>query len=224
LSFNIQIPTNIIRNKEINAMEFVLLAKIIQAYYLSGKEDEFELHHKNLIYFMSIGDNNTFKKAYNNLHKQGYLLNKIDQLPRKGGVSVQVNPAIIPELTKGIAFTQLSKDVLDKVVIDEIGYIGIRLIYYYQSHINKKGRDYCFASEETIAADLGITKKTVITYNKQLKKIKMVKIESHVLKDDGSYTTKGNSEVLTFQKYNNHYFVKEDMIKQFAAKKQGLII
>lgn len=225
MTFKIQLQTDIIRNKEINAVEFVLLAKIIQAYYLSGKKNEFELNHKNLIFLLSIGDNNTFKKSYNNLFKQGYLLNEIDKLPRKGGICVKINNSIIPELNKDVTFTQLTKDVLDKSVIDAVGYTGIRLIYYYQSYINHKqaNKSHCFAAEETIASHLGITKKTVITYNKKLKQSKMVKIVTHDLKETGMYIQKGNDEMLIFNKYNNHYFVNENKIEEFVVKNRGLL-
>lgn len=205
-------------------MEFVLLAKIIQAYQ-KIKMDEFELHHKNLIFLLNIGDNNTFKKSYNHLFEQGYLLHKLDKLPRKGGISVKINTDIIPELNKDCMFTQVTSKVLDKCVIDEIGYIGIRLIYYYQSYTNKKdGKLHCYASEETIADHLGISKRTVINYNNKFKKNKLVKIDAHDLKETGEYETKGNSEVLVFNKYNNHYFVKEDKIEEFVAKKSGYLI
>lgn len=223
MSFQIQIPTEIVRNKDINATEFVLLAKLIQAYYLSGKKEEFELHHKNLIFLMSIGDNNTFKKAYNSLVQQGYVLDKLNTLPRKSGILVRLNPNIIPELNKGTNFTQLTSKLLDKVVIDAIGYVGIRMIYYFQSHINKKGKkDYCYASEETIAEHLGITKRTVITYNQKLKKVRLVKIVCHELGED-DYIRKGEKDVLTFKKYNNHYYVREDKIGDFVTAKQGLL-
>jgi hypothetical protein len=211
LSFQIQIPTEIVRNKNINAMEFVLLAKLIQTYYISGKKEEFELHHKNLIFYMAIGDNNTFKKAYNSLVDKGYILDTIDTLPRKGGITVRLNMSVIPELNKGIAFTQLDSNILSKSVIEEIGHLGVRLIYYYQSYINKKdGKHYCFVSEEKIADHLGITKKTVITYNKKLKKSKLVKIVQHELKDNGEYI----GERLEFKKYNNHYYVREDKLNE----------
>lgn len=206
-------------------MEFVLLAKLIQAYYISGKQDEFELHHKNLIFLLNIGDNNTFKKSYNNLVKQGYLMNVIEKLPRKGGISVRVNLDIIPEINRNLPFTQLTKDILDKSMIDAIGYIGVRMIYYFQSYINHKqiNKNHCYASEETIATHLGITKRTVIEYNKKLKKTKIVKIVGHELKDTGEYVRKGDNELLVFNKYNNHYFVKEDKIIEFVSKKQGLL-
>ncbi|TCJ00967.1 hypothetical protein [Cytobacillus praedii] len=225
MTFKIQIPTDIIRNDEINAMEFVLLAKLIQAYYLSSKQEEFELHHKNLIFLLNIGDNNTFKKSYNKLVKQGYIVTPIDKLPRKGGINVKLNMNIIPELNKKLPFAQLNSSVLDKSVIDAIGYIGIRLIYYYQSYINRKdiAKNHCYASEETIAAHLGITKRTVIEYNKKLKKNKMVKITGHELMETGEYKRKKDKEVIVFNKYNNHYFVKEDRIIDFASKKQGLL-
>lgn len=225
MTFNIQVPTEIVRNKNITALEFVLLAKIIQAYYLSGKKDEFELLHKNLIFLLNIGDNNTFKKAYNNLVQQGYLIDEIDKLPRKGGIKVKVNLDIIPELNKNTTFTQVIKDILDKSVIDVVGYIGIRLIYYYQSYINNKvlNKGHCYASEDTITDHLGISRKTVIEYNKKLKQYKFVKIECHDLNDTGAYIRKGESEMLVFTKYNNHYFVQEDKIKKYVSKRCGLL-
>jgi hypothetical protein len=224
VSFKIQMRTDIVRNKNINALEFVLLAKLIQAYYLSGKKDEFELQHKNLIFLLNIGDNNTFKKAYNHLFDQGHILNKIISLPRKNGLPVKINPEIIPELNKD-TFTQVTKDVLDKCVIDEIGYVGVRLIYYYQSYINKKEKkDHCYASEDTIADHLGISRRSVINYNNKFKENKLVKIVAHELKETGEYVTKGNELVSVFNKYNNHYFVNEGKIEKFVARNSGYLI
>lgn len=225
MAFNIQIPTSIVRNNEITAQEFVLLGKLIQAYQLSGRKSEYEISHKNLMFLLNIGDNNTFKKAYNNLAKQGYLLDALDKLPRKNGIKVKVNPDIIPKKSGKEPFVQLTSELLNKSVIVEIGYIGIRLIYYFESYINRKVlyKDRCFASEETIAAHLGITKRTVITYNKKIKKVKFVKIEAHKLEDTGEFVKKGESEVQLFNKYNNHYYVNREKISEFVSKENGLI-
>jgi hypothetical protein len=225
LSFNIQIPTDIVRNNKITAQEFVLLGKLIQAYHLSGRKEEYEVSHKNLMFLLNIGDNNTFKKSYNNLVKHGYILDQLDKLPRKNGIMIRVNPKIIPKKTGKDPFVQLTSDLLNKSVIDEIGYVGIRLIYYYESYINRKVlyKDRCFASEETIAAHLGITKRTVITYNKKIKKCKFVKIEAHDLKETGEYEKKGEKDVQFFNKYNNHYYVNREKISEFVSNENGLI-
>lgn len=224
MSFKIQVPTEIVRNNKINALEFVLLSKLIQAYYLCGKVDEFELDHKNLMYLLNIGDNNTFKKVMNKLFVHGYLLSEIKSLPRKGAITVKMNVNVIPELNKNMMFTQLTKDVLHKSIIDTVGYIGVRLIYYYQSYINHKEekKNHCYAAEETIAFDIGITKKTVIEYNKKLSKNKFVKIVSHDLNDTGEYVRKDDNEIIYYNKYNNHYFVKEDKISEFVSRNQSL--
>lgn len=177
------------------------------------------------MFLLSIGNNDTFKKSFNSLVKHGYILTPLEKLPRKNGILVKVNPKIIPKKTGKDPFVQLTSDLLNKSVIDEIGYVGIRLIYYYESYINRKVmyKDRCFASEETIAAHLGITKRTVITYNKKIKKCKFVRIEAHKLEATGAFIPKGKKEVELFDKYNNHYYVNREKISEFVANENGLI-
>lgn len=226
MGFKVQIQTKIVKNNKLSALEFVLLAKLIQVYYLIGQKNIFEIEHKKLMYLLGISDNNTFKKAYNNLVKYGYLIGEVKTLPRRNGLTIQINTDIIPKKNDKVAFTQVTKDVLDKSIISTVGYVGIRLIYYYQSYINKKmmDRGFCFASEETIANHLGITKKTVIEYNKKLEKCKFVKIDRHKLQNEEVYERKSDKEIIVFNKYNNHYFVMEKNISKFVEKNSGILV
>jgi hypothetical protein len=223
--FKIQIPTEIVRDKELKAIEFVLLGKLIQCYYMVGKKVDFKVNHSKIMQFMSIKDNDTFKKTFNGLCSRGYILNEIDKLPRKGMIDVELNPKIIPELNKGGVYTQLIKSVLDNSIIDTVGYIGVRLLYYYKSYINEKEplKQYCFASEETIAEDLGITKVTVINYQKKLKKAKFIKIDKHILETELIYTRVSDKEMVAYTKYNNHYFLRLDKLVEHIEKNSSIV-
>jgi hypothetical protein len=219
--FKIQIPTKIVRDNSLKAIDFVLLAKLIQAYNFENKE-VFKVDHKILMNFLNIKDNKTLKEALMVLHKEGYVLNEITDLPRKSsnGISIEINPQFIPKLNEGTVFTQLTKNALDKSVIAAVGYIGVRLLYYYKSFINEKDtkKQYAHPAEETTAQDLGISKTTVVEYNKKLKKHKLLKIESHELSHNNEYKRVGDRQMIIFTKYNNHYTLRHDKIDEFPEK------
>jgi ERCC4-related helicase len=224
--FKVQIPTEIVRSSTINATAFVSLAKLIQGYYISGCNEVYRLDHKVLMNFLNIKDNKTLKEALKTLHEQGHVLNQITNLPRKGGIDIEINPQIIPELNNGSIFTQLTKNVLDKSVISAVGYIGVRLLYYYKSYINEKDtkKQYAHPAEELIAKDLGISKTTVIEYNKKLKKHKLLKIESHELSNSNEYKRVGDRQMIIFTKYNNHYTILHDKIDGFPEKNGSKLV
>lgn len=225
--WKVQIPTEIVRDNSLNAIEFVVLAKLIQAYSFENKP-VYKVDHKILMGFLNIRDNKTLKDALKTLHKQGYILNEIIDLPRKSsnGICIELNPKVITGLNDGTVFTQLSKNVLDKSVIAAVGYIGVRLIYYYKSYINEKDmqKQYAHPAEETIARDLGISKTTVIEYNKKLKKHKLVKIESHELSHSNEYKRVGDRQMVVFTKYNNHYTIRHKNIDEFPEKNGSKLV
>lgn len=226
--FKIQIPTQVVRSKKFTASEFVLLAKILQAYYKQpGKEKPltFSIDHKAFMYYLFFKDNETFKKNLIGLFVKGVieseLYDKENQkikLPRKGGLQLTINKLIIPAFNKERGyFTQIPYYVLNREIIEAVGYVGVRLMYYYKSYINEREplKQFCFVAETTTAEDLNITEKTVIKYNKFLKVKKFIKIEKHKLENSETYDENGK---LLFEKYNNHYFLRLENVSKYCSQ------
>ncbi|MBT2736147.1 replication/maintenance protein RepL [Bacillus sp. ISL-7] len=219
--FKIQVPTEIVRSNSLSSGEFVLLLKLIDAYYgQTTKSLEISVDYKALMFYSAIKDQSTFKKRLEGLHKLGIVENEIGDLPRKGELKISLNKDVIPQLrdAKGV-FTQLPSIVISRKMIESVGDTGIRLLYYYMSYINPKSvnKNKCYAAEKTIAEHLGITEKTVIKHNKILNKLKFIKIEKHEVEKD-IYTTVNGKEKYLFQKYNNHYSLRLDKIQEFYNK------
>lgn len=225
-AFKIQIPTQIVRSNKFTASEFILLAKIIQAYYRqTGKEKSltFKIDHKAFMFYLFFKDNNTFKKNITGLYEKKIIENEIKSLPRKGGLEITLNQLVIPEFNKKRGyFTELPYYVLNREIIEGVGHVGVRLLYYYKSYINAKdySKQYCFVAESTAAEHLNITEKTVIKYNKFLKDRKFIKIEKHKLHNSDSYD---ENDKLIFTKYNNHYYLKMDNIQNFCEEYRSLL-
>lgn len=227
--FKIQLPTQIVRSNKFTAGEFILLAKLIQAYYTQsgdGKSLTYNIDHKAFMHFLFFKDNKTFKNNLEGLYKKKIIENEIDKLPRKGGLEITLNKLVIPEFNKKRGyFTQLPYFVLNREVIEAVGHVGVRLLYYYKSYINAKDytKQFCFVAESTTAEDLSITEKTVIKYNKLLAARKFVKIEKHELNTNNEYTTINGKDKLLFTKYNNHYILKMDNVEKFCEESRALL-
>ncbi|MED3691282.1 hypothetical protein P4534_21180 [Peribacillus butanolivorans] len=218
--FKIQIPQSIVRNPEINSKSFVLLAKLIQQYY-KQRVDERNLtftikYYKKLMNFTDISDRRTFSDCLKVLNEKGLIESIIKPLPKNGELTVTLSSEVIPEFNKGQVFTQFEYWVLNMSVIEEVGHIGVRIMYYIMSWINYKklGKDHCYASVIRMSKDLGIAEKTFISYTKRLEKLKFIKI----VKFD-SYTTvkddKNGNENLSYDRWNNHYFIQQENIRKF---------
>ncbi|MBT2723065.1 helix-turn-helix domain-containing protein [Bacillus sp. ISL-46] len=223
--FKIQVPTEIVRSNSLSSGEFVLLLKLIDAYYgQTTKSLEISVDYKALMFYSAIKDQSTFKKRLEGLHKHGWVENEIGDLPRKGNLKIVLNKDVIPQLrdTKGV-FTQLPSNVMSRKVIETVGDTGVRLLYYFMSYINYKNiqKHKCYTSVETIAEHLGITEKTVIKHNKILEKLNFIKIEKHETETD-TYITANGKEKYLFQKFNNHYFLKLDKIGEFCNKSNSI--
>lgn len=235
--FKIQIPTQIVRSKKITTGEFILCAKLIQAYYSQAGDEKpltFTIDHKYIMHYLDFKDNKTFKMHLKGLCAKGLIESKLYdkekksvELPRKGGLEITLNKIVVPEFNKERGyFTQLPYIVLNREVIEAVGHVGVRLLYYFKSYINAKEhtKQYCFASEETIADDLGIAKKTVIKYNKLLAKWKFIKIDKHELENTYTYTpTQNGKEKYLYTRYNNHYFIRMDKIEKYCEESRPLL-
>ncbi len=217
----IQIATEIVRDTDLKPLDFVLYARLVNHHNYTGKV-EMEIDHSKLKSILRIKDNDTLKKSYNRLYKKGYMLNKLEELPRTKPALMVINEKYIPKNQDVKWFTQFATDVIGPHVIDAIGHTGIRMLYVYQSHINYTNtkKHYSFASEETIAKESGISKNTVIKHNDILKKHKFIKIKKHKLEETGEWTVKKGhtNESLAFTKYNNHVYLYENKVCSFKVK------
>lgn len=207
----------IIRSPKVTCITFYVYAKLIQHYYVNkGKSGKLQIDHKKFMYFSNISSNKTFKKILNELYNSKLIHNQIEKLPRNGLIEIELNTFFNKE--KNYQFAQLPYYLLNKSVLDVIGYEGYRMLYYYKSYINDT-RQFCFCSRGTIARDIGVSDNTVDKYNKILKKWKLVKVTKHELESNGEYdTNEFGNEVEKFTKYNNHYFLRYDQFESSCEK------
>lgn len=225
--FKIQVPQSIVRNKDITDREFVLLAKLIQAYYTQpGNEKEltFTIDHKQIMYFTNLPNRKKFVECLKELHKHGLITNKIQSLPKKNGLEITLSQNVIPELNKKQLFVQLESYVLHRSIIEKVGHTGVRVLYYIKSYINYKqlGKDHCYASEKLMANNLGLTEKTIIKYIKILEKIKLIKIKRYPAKTSYRVDKNGNENLL-FERPNNDIYIKHENFKKYIDKQTTLL-
>lgn len=199
----IQIPDSVIRNTDnkIDCTTFSIYTYLTFLHFRNYKEDTIKLDHNKFKHKLYITDNRTFKKALTTLHKQGLILEYIDKLPTKGALTVTFNP--VP-LDKG-KFTQLPATIFN--FMEHIGTVGLRLLFFYESYINRTDpitEQFAYPAIETTAAILGINKDTVIKYNNLLIKHNLIKVTKHEIEHTGEYN---NLDEPIFTKYNNHYYV-----------------
>ncbi len=198
----LQIPTEIVRNIgfKVDEKSFAVYAFLLYKKFKAFNNSEIDVLLKDIKVVTGITDNRTIKKCFSNLHNQGLIKNKIDKLPIN-------NPLQITMLKpyKDDYFTQIPLDLLRS--IDSIGLIGFRLMYYYESYINRSDMTklFCYPSYETIQIDLGISNFSVTKYNKLLAKEKLITITKH----KAEYDPFGDGGL---EKFNNHYTVNLDKI------------
>ncbi|UYZ01188.1 helix-turn-helix domain-containing protein [Peribacillus frigoritolerans] len=228
--FKIQIPQSIVRNPEINSKSFVLLAKLIQQYNSQPENTKsltftFKSYPK-FMNFVDIANKKTFKKSLDDLIEKGLVTNKIKALPRNGQLTITLSPNVITDLNKGQMFTQMESGVLNMSIIEEIGHVGVRILYYIMSWINyqKPGKDHCYASVERMAKDIAVTEKTFIKYIKILEELKFIRVKRFDIRNENFKTDKNGNESLLLDRWNNHYFIKHDNIKKFNEKSSKLIV
>jgi hypothetical protein len=200
----IQIPDEIIRNQnfKMDSNAFAVYSYLKFLMFRNYNSNELEIDHNQFKHKLYIADNRTLKKSFTLLHKERILLEYIDKFPTKGRLTLTFEP--VPFETK--TFTQLPATVINK--IEQIGTIGMRLLFYYESFINRKdepSKQFAFPSIETAAKSLGVNKETILAYNIILKKNKLLKVVKHELDWFGQYD---DLDKPLFTKYNNHYFVK----------------
>jgi hypothetical protein len=200
----IQIPDEVIRNSifVLDSNSFAIYAYLKYKYFRNRNNAEIELDIQELKDTLHITDNRTLKKCLIKLHDNNIIIERIEKLPTRKVVTIN----FIPDLFITEKFTQLPATILNK--IDVIGTTGLRLLYYYESFVNRTERlerQFAFPSLLTIGKALKINKDTVIEYNRILHKNDLVSIIKHELKHDGEYNEQNKQ---LFIKYNNHYRVQ----------------
>ncbi|MCY7933174.1 hypothetical protein MOF37_14575 [Bacillus spizizenii] len=201
----VKVPSSVIRNEKfyISNQEFSLYANLCYKHFRNGNKEEIVLDHKKLMNELKINDTRTLKKRFNALHKYGLINNKIDKLPTKGYLSIFFNS----KAKSDGSFCKMNPSIFTYFKNDQIDENGIRLAFYYKSHINlndKRKIDYCYVSFEVLKNRLKMGNTTIIEANKSLKKAKLLKIVKHRLEDRGSYD---ENDALIFDKWNNHYHI-----------------
>ncbi|MBG9689464.1 hypothetical protein ABD91_00795 [Lysinibacillus sphaericus] len=198
----LQIPTEIIRNIGFNLDEksFAVYAFLLYKKFQAFNNSEIDVFLKDIKLVTGITDNRTIKKCFSILRDQGLIMVKNDKLPIN-------NPIHFTMLKpyKDNYFTQIPLNLLKS--LDAIGVIGFRMMYYYESFINRENvtKQFCYPSYETIQEDLGISNFSVTKYNKLLAKEKLITITKHKVE----YDPFGDSGL---ERFNNHYSVNLHMI------------
>jgi hypothetical protein len=202
----IQIPDCIIRNEtaKMDANTFAVYTYLSFLHFRNGKQDEIKnFDHNSFKHKLHITDNRTLKKCLTNLHKQGYIFEYIDKLPSKGTISITFQPMPVDILT----FTQFPASILNR--IDQIGTIGLRLLVYYESFINRQDpitEQFAYPAIETTSKTLGINKNTILKFNEILVAAKLLKITKHKIEFVDELDEL--DQPIRFTKYNNHYHVQ----------------
>lgn len=213
------VPDCIVRNENninINPKEFATYCFLKLQHYYSKDKNVVEFAHRKMMYNLSIDDTRTFKKILNNLYKNKLILNGIDKFPKHDTLKIHINN----EYINMKPFTKMHINLL--YALPYIDCYGLRLIYYYESRINRpNGQEFSFASIRTIAKETKMDKNMVIIYNEKLVKLRLLKIVKHELEHTGMYDSLDMAHIT---KFNNHYYPRLDRIENIDLKKlQGKI-
>ena len=192
-------------------VDFVLYTKITYLYNVHNKPKLTPFFHSEVKSDLLIQDNRTLKHSLKRLFDCGYILNEVQTFPKKLGLGIKLNPEYLVVESEGIMFTQLPSEVVSRRIVSKIGQIGVRLLYYYESHINRKTpKNYAHPSEETTSLELNIDEKTVRAYNDKLVQSGLLKIMPNEHHGYHEYTRKGDNEIYYFRHFNNKYYVQLD--------------
>lgn len=154
---------------------------------------------------LNVEDNRTIKTAFKNLVAQGYILNNVEIVKRKPS-TVAINKK---KIEKGNQYTQLPTALIGKV--DSIGHRGIRLLYYYESYVNRSSglKQFAYPGFKRICIETSVNQDTLDKYNDILIKEKLLKVQKH---DPEHVYENEEDEIGRIHKHNNHYEVRLDNI------------
>ncbi|KAF6626971.1 hypothetical protein H6F38_23230 [Paenibacillus sp. EKM208P] len=205
----IHIPNDTVRDSNITPNDFAIVLYLKMVVFDHGNTFEFDEDVNRIKYLTNIKDNKTLKKSLKNLYDNNYLLEKTPENFVQGKpVRFSLNRDKFETDTN---FTMLPMTVLTMVSEGRITRECARLIYYYESRVNRNNkRMFCFASEISISEETGIKAvKTIRKHNSILKREKLIDIKKGKLGWDYQYDEDGNP---IFGKYNNHYYVNWDKL------------
>ena len=219
--FKVQVPTEIVRNPEITCEEFALLSLLLRAYYQNKKRiNPFKVNYRVLKDRLNISKNETFKEHLNGLHKNGLLNDEITILPRRGILEVKLADKAITEQNKKVPFVQVTENIINQAVIQEIKSKGVRLFYYYKSYLDlRKTEPFAYPGFERIMSETGLSDNTVRKHNKIMQKNKFIKVINSSKQISSNYY--GADNELVTEGFQNKYYLYEEKIDKYAQKKNG---
>lgn len=210
-NYRVHIPDCIIRNENdinINSKEFMLYY-YLKILYDKQRSSKVKFNHNQYMGKFGIKSNPTLKKMLNSLYENNLILSGIDSLPRTKQINIELNKEYI-----GIEpFTIIHINLY--YLVDRIGHEGLRLMYYYESRINRtkhkedsKGNKtfdnwFSYAGIRTIEKETKINRNKITECNKEMIRLKILKVENSDLSYSGEYD-EFDQEVKT--KYTNKYY------------------
>ncbi|MDO8226436.1 hypothetical protein [Bacillus cabrialesii] len=220
-TFMVQVPIEIVRNPKITCEEFVLLSLLLRAYYQNKKRiNPFKVNYRVLKDRLNISKNETFKEHMNGLHKNGLINDEITILPRRGILEVQLSDKAITEQNKKEPFVQVTENIINQAVIQEIKPKGVRLFYYYKSYLDiRKTEPFAYPGFERIMSETGLSDNTVRKHNKIMQKNKFIKVINS--SKQISNLNYGEDYELITEGFQNKYYLFENKIDNYAHKKNG---
>ncbi|MGA3598600.1 hypothetical protein [Lysinibacillus agricola] len=192
----IQIPNSIIKNKNISVNAFAVYVYLkCKSFRERDDKIHLKLDHKEMRVELGMKkDNRPLIAAFQNLYQNGLIKEEVLKMPIHSPLNITLLKI------EHEPFTQLPIELIGKIPI--IKSYGLKLLYYYESFINRKQflRQFAFPCFETIQEDTGLNHNTINKYNKLLVENKLLKIDKHKV-EQGDFG---------FEKWNNHYFVLWD--------------
>lgn|GEM_PF-4670206 len=201
----IKIDNRIVRNTNIKISNpaFALYVELQYLNFLNKNINTIKVYHSLLQKYLNWKDRRKLKIYLDELYDLKLIKNKINTLPRYKQITIDIAKI------NSKHFIFIPETLIENIKI--IGEIGLRLICYYMSHINKK-QPYAFPSYETLENNLDISSHTITRYNKILEKDNhLIKIDKQ--KNEGNFINPITGK--SFVKFNNHYYLRLDNILKF---------
>lgn len=195
----VHVPNKIVRDGNLLSIDFCVFSRLLFLMFTSGSNGHVSVDITKFKQVLNISDNRTLKASFNRLRKLEYICDQVE-LNRRSTSSVIINTGRF-DLSNN--FTRLPASIFK--YINEIGYPGIRLLFYYESYINRRDslRRYCYPSQETIKSETKLSNRSIIEYNKKLVKTRLLKVTQHDPLPE--YDEVGE---VNWNRWNNHYDVR----------------
>ncbi|MBT2759871.1 hypothetical protein [Paenibacillus sp. ISL-20] len=195
----VHVPNNVVRDGNLSSIDFCVFMRLLFLLFITNSKDTIEVDIAKFKRVLNINDNRTLKSSIERLRKLGYICNNV-KFNRRSTSSVVIN---MNKIDLKNNFTRLPTSIFKYIA--DIGHPGVRLLFYYESYINRKDslRLYCYPSNETIKAETKLSNRSIIEYNKRLVKSKLLKMTQH--DPEPEYDDIGE---LSWNRWNNHYDVR----------------